>query len=580
MDRHRERSSTCARLLLIGLLASCAVPGDAALESADTRDSAGDVARAEHSAIAITETGVVRGVRTATMRTFRGIPYAAAPVGDLRWKPPQPAARWHGIRDTTQFANHCPQVAGAFGQASTTEDCLFLNVFTPARHDGDGDGDDDDDDDRERRGDDGRGRDGDDRDPGDDEDRDGFGLRPVMVWIHGGALVTGESNDYDPTRLVEQGGVIVVTINYRLGALGFLAHPALTAESPDHASGNYGLMDQQAALHWVQRNIVRFGGNPRRVTIFGESAGGLSVHSQLASPGSKDLFQRAIVQSGAYQLTQPTLAAGETAGTALATRAGCTDQTAACLRSLGVAQVLASQLPGTAGATPVIDNKFLTRTVGAAFASGQFNQVPIMEGANHDEWRLFVAITNLTTGPISAAGYPAAIQATLGVPATVVPLLVAQYPLANYPSPNLALSALGTDAIFDCNARFVEQKVSQFVPTFAYEFSDPNAPERFLPPVSFSYGAAHASEIQYVFDLPITVPAPPLDADQQRLAAAMVSYWTTFARTGQPNSQATPAWAAFQTASDTMQSLVPPQPQAETGFAADHHCAFWDSLRR
>jgi para-nitrobenzyl esterase len=586
MDRHRETFSTCARLLLIGLLASCASLDEADTQAADTADTAGtadgaDAARADHTAIGVTESGLVRGVQTATMRIFRGIPYAAAPVGDLRWQPPQAAPRWRGVRDATQFANHCPQIAGAFGQGSDTEDCLFLNVFTPGRHVHGDDRDDRDRGDRDRgdrdrnrdRGD----RDGDDRD---DDDRDGLGLRPVMVWIHGGALVTGESNDYDPTRLVEQGDVIVVTINYRLGALGFLAHPALTAESPDHASGNYGLMDQQAALRWVQRNILLFGGNPRNVTIFGESAGGLSVHSQLASPGSQGLFQRAIVQSGAYQLNQPSLATGEAAGSALATRAGCTDQTAACLRGLAVAQILGAQLPGTGGATPVIDNKFFTQSVGAAFASGNFNRVPIMEGANHDEWRLFVAITNLTAGPIAPASYPAAIQATLGIPAAVVPLFVAQYPLASYASPNLALSALGTDGIFDCNARFVEQKVSQFVPTFAYEFSDPNAPERFLPPVSFSYGAAHASEIQYVFDLPITVPAPPLDADQQRLAAAMVSYWTTFARTGQPSSRGAPAWTAFQTATDTAQSLVPPQPAPETGFAADHHCAFWDSLRR
>jgi para-nitrobenzyl esterase len=317
------------------------------------------------------------------------------------------------------------------------------------------------------------------------------------------------------------------------------------------------------------------------VTIFGESAGGLSVHSQLASPGSAGLFQRAIVESGAYQLTQPSLATAQATGTAFATAAGCTDQTAACLRGLSVAQILAAQPGGVGGASPTIDNKFLTQSVGAAFASGQFNQVPILEGANHDEWRLFVGITELQTGgPLPAAAYPAAIQATLGLPAAVVPLFVAQYPLASFASPAVALSALGTDGIFDCNARFVEQKVSQFVPTFAYEFSDPGAPQRFLPPVSFPYAAAHASEIQYVFDLPITVPAPGLGADQQKLAATMVSYWTTFARTGQPNSRGVPAFPAYQAASDTTQSLVPPQAAPETGFAAAHHCAFWDSLRR
>jgi para-nitrobenzyl esterase len=549
MLRHRLMFSTCA-CVLTGLLASCGLDEPAAvLDDSSTEATPDDVDPSlfagDHNAIAITTEGLIRGVETASTRQFRGIPYAAAPVGDLRWKPPERHARWRGVLDTTQFAGHCPQPAGAFGQSSGTEDCLFLNVFTPSRRHG------------------------------------LFDLRPVMVWIHGGALVTGESDDYDATRLVEQGDVILVTINYRLGALGFTAHPALTAESPDHASGNYGLMDQQEALRWVRRNILLFGGDPFRVTIFGESAGGLSVHTQLASPGSAGLFQRAIVQSGAYQLTQPALATVETAGVAFANRAGCTDQTAACLRGLTVDQVIANQGTGLAVATPVIDNKFLTQSVGAAFASGDFNRVPVMEGANHDEWRLFVGITELTTGAaLSDAAYPAAIAATLGIPAAVVPAFVAQYPLASFPSPSLALGALGTDGIFDCNARFVEQKLSQFVPTYGYEFNDQNAPQRFLPPVSFSYGAAHASEIQYLFTLPVTVPAPGLDAAQQQLSKAMISYWTHFARTGQPNGSGNPFWSRFQVAADTVQSLATPRPQAESGFAADHRCAFWDSLRR
>ncbi|HMG54695.1 MAG TPA: carboxylesterase family protein, partial [Kofleriaceae bacterium] len=350
--------STCARLLLLGVLASCASLDEVDLGSDDSADGATiDSPRVldDHAALAITEEGLIRGIATDATLVFRGIPYARPPVGDLRWKPPERAARHRGILDATQFANHCPQPAGSFGQASVTEDCLFLNVWAPNPF----------------------------------HHRD-FGLRPVMVWIHGGALVTGESDDYDATRLVDQGDVIVVTINYRLGALGFLAHPALTAESPDHASGNYGLLDQQEALRWIRRNILLFGGNPNKVTIFGESAGGLSVHSQLASPTSAGLFQRAIVQSGAYQLTQSSLAANETAGSAFATAAGCTDQTAACLRGLSVAQIVAAQPGGTNGPRPTIDGVFLTQSVGAAFASGEFNRVPVMEGANHDEWRLFV----------------------------------------------------------------------------------------------------------------------------------------------------------------------------------------------
>jgi para-nitrobenzyl esterase len=547
-DTGSIRAGTCAAVVITGLLAGCATIDDAAAPSEATAELAEAAhAGADHDAFALTTEGFIRGVATATTHAFRGIPYAAAPVGGLRWKPPQRHARWTTILDATQFANHCPQIAGPFGRGSETEDCLFLNVYTP---------------------------------DGGDHHHDPFGLRPVMVWIHGGALVTGESDDYDATRIVEQGEVIVVTINYRLGALGFTAHPALTAESPDHASGNYGLMDQQEALRWVQRNILLFGGDPTRVTIFGESAGGLSVHSQLASPGAHGLFHRAIVESGGYQLAQPTLAAGEAAGTAFAAAAGCPDQSAACLRGLPVAQLLANQASGVGGASPVIDHKVLTQSVAAAFAAGQFNRVPVLEGANHDEWRLFVGGANLTSGPTPAAAYPAAIQATLGVPAAIVPLFVAQYPLASYPTPDLALSALGTDGIFTCNARFAIQLLSRFVPTFGYEFNDPNAPQRSLPPVAFPYASAHASEIQYLFTLPVTVPAPALDAAQQQLSHAMIDYWTSFARTGQPSSHSTPAWAAYRADLDTLQALVPATPVPETGFAADHRCAFWDSLRQ
>jgi para-nitrobenzyl esterase len=530
------RLSTCAVLLLL-----------AACEPFDERPGQfNNGATFEHgkdgAPVALTNEGPVSGSDTGATFAFRGIPYATPPVGDLRWKPPQRPAFRKTVLDGTKFANHCPQIAGPFGQGSVSEDCLYLNVYTP-RHGGD--------------------------------------LKPVMVWIHGGALVTGESDDYDATRLVDQGDVIVVTINYRLGALGFLAHAALTAESPDHASGNYGLMDQAEALRWVQRNIGFFGGDAFRVTIFGESAGGLSVHSQLASPGSHGLFQRAIVESGAYQLTQPTLADAQTAGAAFATAAGCADQTAACLRALPVQTVLADQPAGIAGASPTIDGKFLTQSVITAFTNGQFNHVPVLEGANHDEWRLFVAIlADLAGGPVTPATYGAFIQASLGVPAAAVPLFEAQYPLANFASPDLALGALGSDGIFDCNARFAEQKLSQFVPTFAYQFNDPNAPERFLPPVSFPYASAHASEIQYLFDLPVTVPAPGLTPDQVKLSQAMVNYWTNFARNGDPGSHGGPSWNRFTTANDTDQALVPPQPMSETNFATVHNCAFWDSIRQ
>jgi para-nitrobenzyl esterase len=491
-----------------------------------------------------TASGPVRGVSAGGVDTFLGIPYAAPPVGDLRWQAPQPAARWFSPRDATQFAKHCAQSASPFGLASTDEDCLYLNVFTPS-------------------------------DAHRDHGSDDWHRLPVMVWIHGGALVVGESDDYDPTRLVEH-GVVVVTINYRLGFLGFLAHPALSAESPDHVSGNYGILDQQAALGWVQENIGAFGGDPFRVTIFGESAGGLSVHTQLASPLAEGLFQRAIVESGAYSLAPPTLASAEVAGTALATSLGCTDQTAECLRAVPVSQLLARQ--GSI-ASPNVDGKVLRESYAAAFAGGRFNQVPVMEGSNHDEWRLFVSLDGeLVTGhPLTAAEYVPTVVATLAAlpPATAAFIANTFYPLSAYPSPSLALGALGTDAIFACSGRKAIRSLSRYVPTFAYEFNDENAPQRFLPPVSFPYGAAHASEIQYLFDIPVTVPAPALDAAQGALAEAMVTYWTNFAKGANPNGEGTPAWPAYAVATDTYQSLAPPSPAPETGFAADHKCALW-----
>jgi len=268
-----------------------------------------------------------------------------------------------------------------------------------------------------------------------------------MVWIHGGALVTGESDDYNPAKLVED-GVTVVTVNYRLGALGFLAHPALADVKGQ--SGDYGLEDQQAALHWVQRNIASFGGDPRNVTLFGESAGGLSTLSQVASPQARGLFQKAIVESGSYDLTQAPLSTAEGAGEAFATKAGCASQTAACLRSLPVSTIVANE--DTGGYTPNLNREVLPQTLKAAFATGDFNRVPLIIGTNHDEWRLFVGLSELEGNPVTAANYQSQISATLGVPAAAAAVIAAKYPLSAFLSPSTALGAVGTDAIFACPA--------------------------------------------------------------------------------------------------------------------------------
>jgi para-nitrobenzyl esterase len=482
--------------------------------------------------VVATAGGTVRGKAVAAAAEFLGIPYAAPPVGALRWQPPYPAAPWTGVRQAASYAPHCPQPASPFGAASTSENCLYLNVFTPA----------------------------------------GNTARnlPVMVWVHGGSLRTGESDDYNPAGLVQH-GVVVVTINYRLGALGFLADAAL-ASRPGGPSGNYGLMDQQAALRWVQRNIRGFGGNPGNVTLFGESAGGLSTLSQLVSPGARGLFRRAIVESGTYQLTQESLAAAESAGQAFAAKAGCASdtvpaQTPACLRRLPVATILADQNP--VGYSPDIDGAVLTQSVKTALASGRFNRVPVMIGTNHDEYRLFVAGAQLLGQKVTAANYQSMIGSTLDVPAATAATIAAQYPLGRYPSPPVALGAVGTDAIFACHALTAEESLSRYVPVYAYEFNDENAPELFLPPVGFPYGAAHASELPYLFG-PAVLSGPFTQA-QQQLAAAMKQYWTYLAKAGVPAS----GWTPFSRDGQQVMSLAPPQPKPETDFSAEHHCAFW-----
>jgi para-nitrobenzyl esterase len=498
--------------------------------------------------IVTTSDGAVRGVAGpgSTVDAFLGLPYAAPPTGNLRWRPPQHPAHWQGVRDATDFAPSCPQnpnVNPFLPPGPTSEDCLYLNVYTPTlRHEA---------------------------------------SRPVLVWIHGGALTQDAGRNYDPAKLAAD-GIVAVTINYRLGALGFLAHPAL-ASRPGGPAGNYGLMDQQAALRWVQANIGRFGGNPHDVTIAGESAGGLSVLAQLVSRGSRGLFQRAIIQSGSFALNQQSLADAEAAGEDFAAKAGCPDQTAACLRHLPVSTLLAAQsggyIPG------VVDGQVLTEPIGTALAAGRFARVPILNGTIQDEERIFVsfghAISRGTNVPIPGDGtvtadtYQNDIAAVLGVPAARAAAIAAEYPLAAYPAPAVAFSALAGDANFACPALQMDRWTSGRVPTFAYEFNDDAAPLRFTPPLAGPPVATHGSELQYLFELP-NAPVPgTLNAGQQTLADSMQAAWASFAASGNPATTAVP-WPAFGHADGAaVLSLVPPQPQLETDFAARHHCSFW-----
>jgi para-nitrobenzyl esterase len=423
------------------------------------------------------------------------------------------------------------------------EDCLYLNVSTPALH--------------SRRGD----------------------ARPVLVWIHGGGLTQDAARNYDVSRLSAE-GTVVVTINYRLGALGFLAHPALAAR-PGGPAGNYGFMDQQAALRWVQRNIARFGGDPERVTIAGQSAGGLSVLAHVVSQSSRGLFQRAIVQSGAFALTQLSLADAEEFGQNFAAIADCPDQSAECLRDLPVSALVDHFPP--AAIPGVVDGEVLTESIGTALAGGRFAGVPILNGINHDEEFLFVAALQLAVSngafvqvpAVTAANYQGLIATVLGVPAARAAAIAAEYPLAAYPAPIVAFTTLVSDANFACPALRVDRWTSTHVPTFAYQFNDDSAPHPLAPPGALPPIATHSSELQYLFDLP-NAPFPgTLNPDQEMLAGTMRTAWASFAANGDPSSAAVD-WPSFNEGEQVL-SLVQPQSQVETDNAAKHHCAFWSA---
>jgi para-nitrobenzyl esterase len=525
----RLAAACCAALAALTLTAAGA-----------TAARAGTVAK-ERAPVVTTSDGAVSGATAGTVNEFLGLPYAAPPTGNLRWRAPQSAPAWAGVRDATKFGPSCPQATMGnpfLPPGPISEDCLYLNVYTPAVHQG--------------------------------------GNRPVLVWIHGGGLVQDGARNYDGTKLAADGAV-VVTINYRLGALGFLAHPAL-ASRPGGPAGNYGLMDQQAALRWVQRNIAQFGGDPRNVTIAGQSAGGLSVLAQLVSPGARGLFQRAIVQSGTFALTQRPLATAEAAGQTFAKNVGCADQTAACLRSAPVSALVSNfgaEIPG------VIDGSVLTQSIGTALARGQFARVPVINGITHDEELLFVAGLGITVsqgtniplaGPAAdPANYQANIAQALGVSAARAAAIAAEYPLSAYPSPLVAFSLLVSDASFACPALQVDRwTAARGVPTYAYQFNDDNAPVNI---VGASLGlSTHGTELPYLFDQPNAPYPAMLNPDQQALAASMRTDWASFAGTGNPSSRALP-WPSFN--GTRVLSLMPLQSQVTTDFAAAHHCSFW-----
>ncbi len=514
------------------------------------------VAALAQSPVVPTQYGPVQGTRVGAINEWLGIPYATPPVGPLRWYPPQPPAPFAGTYQATQFGSACPQGISQFGRPSTNEDCLYLNIYVPAG-------------------------------------ATAASNLPVMVWIHGGAFVDGEGADYDGSPLASQGNVIVVTINYRLGLLGFLAHPALAASDPKGSSGNYGLQDQQAAVAWVNRNIGAFGGNPTRITIFGESAGGASVETQLTTPGLPKVAA-AIIESGDYMQALPTLSSAEATGVATATGSldcGGTGAAAyACLHAKSATDIVNAISPADLNVSPNVDGTIVPRQPLQAYAAGLYQRVPVINGSNHDEYRLFVGLDELLGEPVTtAASYMNAVASAFG---SLGPAVLAQYPVSNYEGPafactqgydcgpSYAYAALVTDYTFACGAHLLNSLLAQSTTVYSYELNDPHAPDLFLVPEPAipNLGDSHASELPYLWpDLadPLLGLGPEVfTRPQAQLASSLRAYWTSLARYGRPLAPLATSWQPYN-AQSLVLSLVPPAPALESNFVVAHHCAFW-----
>ncbi len=501
-------------------------------------------AERDDPALVRTATGTVRGVVAADHRHFGGIPYAAPPVGSMRWREPLPAPGWTGVREADRPGRRCIQDPGGdieFGK-HTDEDCLNLNVWTP---------------------------------PVSGE------LRPVMVWIHGGAFVNGSGAVYDARWLASRGDIVVVTINYRLGTLGFLAHPAL---GPPGAVGNYGLADQQAALRWVRDNIANFGGDPDKVTVAGESAGGMSVCDHLVAPESAGLFRAAIIQSAPCG-AQADLPTAERISLDYAAGVGCGDPATAadCLRGLPVDKL---RKPvwylriGTNDLTgPVTGTTVLPASPVTAIAEGGASRVPVLIGTNRDEFTLFVALRYLRHSEhFTAEQYPQLLVEVFGADAERVG---SRYPLQDYGDVALAYSAAVTDGLFACVNEQMADDLARDGPVYGYEFNDSDAPTpeplRALP---FEVGASHSLELRYLFDVG---GAPALDPAQRALSEQMIDYWSAFVANGDPDAVDQPRWPALtEDGAETgrWMLLQPAGSHLMEDFDRVHQCEFWDSLGR
>jgi para-nitrobenzyl esterase len=475
----------------------------------------------------------VRGSMNGGTAVFKGIPYAEPPVGDLRWRPPQAAANWTGVRDANQFGSACTQDTGgvdrflSFQAAAynapfekvpvvSSEDCLYLNIWTP--------------------------------------NWPASKNLPVMVFFHGGSNVVGSAGEpaYDGEVLASH-GVIVVTVNYRLGVMGFLAHPALTAESPHHSSGNYGLLDQILALSWLRQNISEFGGNPLSVTVFGESAGAIDIGDLIISPLSTGLFQRAISESGPVFGLGParTLADGQKVGAAVSAAAA--GASLAQLRQMPATQVaqitgrvLKDQFPGVAAGNPTIDGWVIPEDPAKAYATGRIQHIDLMIGLNQREFSAFrvSAAATAKNGPPQKAGTDGALK-TMAAAAHPLyggwtDMALGSYLAQALTHRDAAIDAATTDMLAGCPIGATATMVSVAGPkVFVYRF------DRTVPgPGESNLGAFHSLELPYLFGAFQTREWKWLkfSAADYQLAAKMQTYWTQFAKTGNPNATGLPDW--------------------------------------
>jgi para-nitrobenzyl esterase len=470
------------------------------------------------------ESGALNGARSDGLTIYRGVPYAAPPLGDLRWREPQPVVPWTGVRAADRFAPACLQKGVSMpGETPPTvdEDCLYLNIWTPARKASE--------------------------------------RLAVIVWIHGGGYSTGSASMplYWGDRLAHR-GVVVVTLAYRLGPLGWLAHPELTRESPHRSSGNYGLMDQLAALQWIQRNIEAFGGDPKRVTIAGQSAGAMAVSELMASPRAKGLFQRAIAESGG--LFEPIKVApdyfltnAEVVGEKYVTSLGVSS--IAELRKLPASRLLGGNAARITH--PVIEPYVLPVSPYEVFASSQQNDVPLLIGSNSEEGRSLVDLSK-----VKAATFAADLATSFG---PLPPALIAAYPHGSDAEARQARLDLERDLRFGWDMWTWARLQVRTGASAVYYYSFQQRPPFPKDSVYAGWGASHYAELWYVFSHLNQEPWHWSPGDY-RLADEVSSYWVNFAKSGNPNGHGLPVWPAFTAENGRVQYLVDPIRSGDVPF--------------